>query len=207
MADAHPMERKFNGLFHCLVTTIKQEGIIGLFRGVVPMALSFIPLTYCTFWFYNKLGSLRNRLKAEYEIDFDTPIPLLCLITMVSTTLAYPFDTMKKRLQFFRGDSEKRTIGHELVTGNILDSRFRLLMAGNSINLFRTVPYTLIFALSLDILKELELRRNGIYDIPLRDSFRKRKKTTEEKSLPNLNFIPNQTNTSLRTRTFSDEKE
>jgi len=54
MQDQH---RKYNSLRDCLVLTLRNEGILGFYKGLTPNLLRTIPASVITFYTYELIRS------------------------------------------------------------------------------------------------------------------------------------------------------
>jgi len=96
------MEVKYNGIMDCLMKTIKEQGVRGLYRGCAFQAVGMIPFQGTNFLTYNYLQDLYN---SKYNLENDPSKKLysspICgsLAGMTAVSLAFPFDTVKRRLQ------------------------------------------------------------------------------------------------------------
>lgn len=91
--------KKYNGMFDCLVKTAKSNGFLSLYNGLGPSSVGIVVYRGAQF-------GLQDTIKAfnPYQKDF-TAIGLVSkflvaqLAVSVSGVVAYPFDTMQRRLQ------------------------------------------------------------------------------------------------------------
>ncbi|KYR00575.1 mitochondrial substrate carrier family protein [Tieghemostelium lacteum] len=89
---------RFNGLFHCLTTTIKEEGFLGLYKGATPPMIGMSIINSCMF------GAM-TIIKSKIHTDTTTPIsiPEIMLAGAVTgwvvSLVACPIETVKSKLQ------------------------------------------------------------------------------------------------------------
>mmetsp|Transcript_25528 Transcript_25528/g.28363 ORF Transcript_25528/g.28363 Transcript_25528/m.28363 type:complete len:304 (-) Transcript_25528:154-1065(-) len=91
--------KKYNGMLDCLVKTVKTGGPLSLYNGIGPSSAGIVVYRGAQF-------GLQDTLKAfnPYQKEF-TPVALVSkfcvaqLAVSVSGVVAYPFDTMQRRLQ------------------------------------------------------------------------------------------------------------
>lgn len=91
--------KKYNGMLDCLVKTAKSNGFLSLYNGLGPSSVGIVVYRGAQF-------GLQDTIKAfnPYQKDF-TAIGLVSkflvaqLAVSVSGVVAYPFDTMQRRLQ------------------------------------------------------------------------------------------------------------
>lgn len=91
--------KQFNGMADCLVKTAKNNGFFSLYNGLGPSSVGIVVYRGAQF-------GLQDILKAfnPYQLDF-TPVGLVskfCVAQVAvsfSGVVAYPFDTMQRRLQ------------------------------------------------------------------------------------------------------------
>lgn len=92
-------EKKYNGMWDCLKKTVKNNGASSLYNGIGPSTVGIVVYRGAQF-------GLQDTLKAfnPYQKDF-TAVGLFSKFTVaqiavsVSGVVAYPFDTMQRRLQ------------------------------------------------------------------------------------------------------------
>lgn len=91
--------RQFNGMGDCLVKTVKSGGFLSLYNGIGPSSVGIIVYRGAQF-------GLQDTLKAFNPLQLETtPMALASkfgvaqLAVSVSGVVAYPFDTMQRRLQ------------------------------------------------------------------------------------------------------------
>lgn len=91
--------KKYNSMFDCLVKTVKENGFLSLYNGIGPSTVGIVVYRGAQF-------GLQDTIKAfnPYQKDF-TAIGLVSkfivaqIAVSVSGIVAYPFDTMQRRLQ------------------------------------------------------------------------------------------------------------
>jgi solute carrier family 25 (adenine nucleotide translocator) protein 4/5/6/31 len=91
--------KQFNSMGDCLVKTAKSGGVLSLYNGIGPSSVGIVVYRGAQF-------GLQDILKAfnPYQMDF-TPIGLASKFIVAQTAVsvsgivAYPFDTMQRRLQ------------------------------------------------------------------------------------------------------------
>merc|ERR1719223_2319326 len=91
--------KKYSGMGDCLVKSVKHGGPLALYNGIGPSSVGIVVYRGAQF-------GLQDTIKAfnPYQKDF-TPIGLISkfcvaqLAVSVSGVVAYPFDTMQRRLQ------------------------------------------------------------------------------------------------------------
>lgn len=91
--------KKYNSMLDCLVKTVKSNGVVSLYNGIGPSTVGIVVYRGAQF-------GLQDTIKAfnPYQKDF-TAIGLVSkfivaqIAVSVSGIVAYPFDTMQRRLQ------------------------------------------------------------------------------------------------------------
>lgn len=102
--------KQYNGMLDCLVKTVKNNGFLSLYNGIGPSTAGIIVYRGAQF-------GLQDTIKAfnPYQQDF-TAIGLVSkflvaqLAVSVSGVVAYPFDTMQRRLQIEAGKPAEEQI-------------------------------------------------------------------------------------------------
>jgi solute carrier family 25 (adenine nucleotide translocator) protein 4/5/6/31 len=94
--------RKFNGTFDCLDKIYKAEGFIGLYRGIVVSAVGIFAFRAIYFGGYD---TLKNKLinKDSYFIQ---KWIIAQIVTVSSSTMFYPLDTIRRRIMIETGKNE-----------------------------------------------------------------------------------------------------
>ena len=147
--DAH--EREFNGLIDCCAKIYKKEGIQGLYRG---FGISVVGIfVYRAFYF----GAYDAGKKLYYgsdekarESSFLTRFLFAQVITTTSETLAYPLDTIRRRLMMTSGQSaaERKYTGTLDCGRKILATEgFAGFFKGNLSNFWRSLGSSLVLVL------------------------------------------------------------
>jgi solute carrier family 25 (adenine nucleotide translocator) protein 4/5/6/31 len=92
-------EKKYNGMLDCIKKTIKANGFMSLYNGIGPSSIGIVVYRGAQF-------GLQDILKAfnPYQLDFTavglaSKFAVAQLAVGVSGVIAYPFDTMQRRLQ------------------------------------------------------------------------------------------------------------
>jgi len=153
-------EGAYKGLIHCLTATMKNEGIIGLYRGAWPALGSAIV--------ENSVGITVNRelsrqLKAANGWDLDCRVsPLaevgLGAVTGVFTSLAIcPAEVLKVRQQAV-ADQSTSTIARDLLRSRGISAMFQ----GLGSLILRDVPFNALFYGSYESLCTLAMKSAGL---------------------------------------------
>lgn len=94
----------------CAVTTVKQEGLRGLFRGLMPPVISSAPINSVVFGSY---GFMRKQLSQSEEDVHNLSLGRValagCFAGTVSTFLATPFELVKVKMQSDRNSGVNPT--------------------------------------------------------------------------------------------------
>jgi hypothetical protein len=53
---------KFDGLFNCLYLTVKQEGLVGIYKGFYPSMIKAAVSSGLTFFFYESFSNLFKKV-------------------------------------------------------------------------------------------------------------------------------------------------
>ena len=95
--------RQYSGLVDVYRQTLKSDGIAGLYRGFVISCFGIIVYRGCYFGFYDTLKPMLLGDDAHFALAF-------CLgyaITVASETIAYPIDTIRRRMMMTSGEKVK----------------------------------------------------------------------------------------------------
>jgi len=90
-------DTKYKGIMHTFKTVIKEEGIIGLYKGVLTSALGIAPYVAINFTTYE---NLKNYVR-KYSYDFGVVASLACggVAGATAQTITYPIDLLRRRMQ------------------------------------------------------------------------------------------------------------
>lgn len=111
----------YKSIFHALSSIIRQEGVRGLFRGLVPSVTAIAPNAAIQFGTYN---CLLERYKTFMEVDHPSGHIILMAGTfsgIIAKTCIYPLDLIKKRLQIQDFHTHRTTYGKNINTTGMLD--------------------------------------------------------------------------------------
>jgi len=97
----------FNGIIECFRSTIRDEGIRGIYRGYVPTLLGIVPYTGTMFWSY---GLLKTYFSKDGPLKDWQKILLGAFSGAFSQTISYPLDTIRKRIAVQGRIGEKKKV-------------------------------------------------------------------------------------------------
>jgi len=133
-------DREFKGLIDCIVKCYKAEGLV---RGLYPGFLSSVQgiIIYRAFYFglYDTAKSMVDKpgLLMKYAIAQS--------VAVVSVSMAYPFDTVRRRLMMMSGEGEKMYTGTMDCWKKIVkDEGWKALYKGNATNVMRSIGCALV---------------------------------------------------------------
>ncbi|XP_072339047.1 LOW QUALITY PROTEIN: mitochondrial thiamine pyrophosphate carrier [Scyliorhinus torazame] len=91
----------YKSLWHAVVTMYRKEGPLSFYRGLTPTVLAVFPYAGFQFAFYNIFQSISKWAVTPRQTRMGNIENLLCgsCAGVISKTLTYPFDLLKKRLQ------------------------------------------------------------------------------------------------------------
>eukprot|EP01080_Neovahlkampfia_damariscottae_P010965 gene10965-3673_t len=88
---------KYKGMFDCAKQTIKTEGIRGLYKGILPTALSGTPYIGCQMTFYDLFQHYLVPEDKSYQTFWK--LTSGALAGVCAQTITYPGDTLRRRMQ------------------------------------------------------------------------------------------------------------
>ena len=165
-------------------STVKQEGFLGLYRGIGPTLAGILPYAGLKFYVYQSLKQYYWRQKHMEDAlrpSSHQKLPVTVMLSfgacsgLVAQTLTYPLDVVRRRMQVqglklppsqqqaalsAQSQTVLRSTWHGLVTiGN--QQGLKALFAGLSINYMKVVPSTAIGFTLYDTMKSyLDLPNN-----------------------------------------------
>jgi len=142
---------KYYGIIDCVKTSIKQNGILSLYNGIIISTIGQIPFqgsNFGTYYYLKKKSYINN-----------TELASLCNASvsgLVSVGLTYPFDTIKRKLQL-KGEFGNPVYKHtfDCIKYNIRVFGLKGLYSGFTLCLFRIIPTNGFFFLSLEYLNKI----------------------------------------------------
>lgn len=111
----------YKSIFDALSSIIRNEGLRGLFRGLVPSVAAIAPNAAIQFGTYN---FILERYKSFMEIEKLSRATILIAGTVsgiIAKSCIYPLDLTKKRLQVQEFHTHRTTYGKNIMTTGMLD--------------------------------------------------------------------------------------
>jgi hypothetical protein len=147
---------KYHGIIDAFVTTLKHEGIRGLYKGLGPTILTGSPYVGLQMTFYEEL----NRNSPKFQDKFTNSIVKLfngALAGIVAQTLTYPGDTVRRRMQTdgMLGEKKMYRNSWNCFMQIIRKEGIVTLFAGLNANIVRGIPGAAIQFATYDAMKVL----------------------------------------------------
>jgi len=101
----------FNGIVECVTKTVKEEGVLGLYKGYVPTVLGIIPYTGTMFWSFSYMKE-KYAIKKGKGVTAVETMAIGAIAGAFSQTISYPFDTVRKRISTQSRIGEKKKNYH-----------------------------------------------------------------------------------------------
>lgn len=136
-------DREFKGLFDCIGKCYKADGLI---RGLYPGFLSSVQgiIIYRAIYF----GAYDTAKAMVDKPSFGTKFAIAQTVAAGSVTVAYPFDTVRRRLMMMSGEGEKMYSSTTDCWKKILkDEGAKAFFKGNFTNVLRSVGCALVLVL------------------------------------------------------------
>eukprot|EP00536_Pseudo-nitzschia_multiseries_P010684 jgi/Psemu1/67539/estExt_Genemark1.C_3350014 len=92
-------EKKYNGMFDCLKKTIKNNGFMSLYNGIGPSTVGIVVYRGAQFGLQDILKAFNPYQKDFTAIGLASKFTVAQIAVSISGIVAYPFDTMQRRLQ------------------------------------------------------------------------------------------------------------
>jgi len=144
-------EREFTGIFDCVKKIYTREGIQGLYRGFQPAIIGIFIYRGLYFGMYDTGKAIFFKDK---QVSFFTKFFFAQFIVITSETIAYPTDTVKRRLMMQSGKQEKVYQGWlDCTTKMYQQEGFKAFFTGNLSNVYRSFGSSLVLVL-FDIFQE-----------------------------------------------------
>ncbi|XP_043553343.1 solute carrier family 25 member 47-B isoform X2 [Chiloscyllium plagiosum] len=133
------LKPKYRGPTHCLITVIKEEGILGLYRGITALWLRDIPCFGLYFLVYSVFTEWLTP-QGQHKPDWSAMLLAGGCAGMTYWTLATPMDVMKSRMQM-DGMGQQRYNGVlNCINESFRQEGARVFFKGLSLNCVRAFP-------------------------------------------------------------------
>uniref|UniRef100_A0A0K2TV63 ADP/ATP translocase n=1 Tax=Lepeophtheirus salmonis TaxID=72036 RepID=A0A0K2TV63_LEPSM len=145
-------DREFKGLFDCIGKCYKADGLV---RGLYPGFLSSVQgiIVYRAIYF----GAYDTCKQMIDKPSFGTKFAIAQTVAACSVSIAYPFDTVRRRLMMMSGEGEKMYSGTVDCWKKIVkEEGSRALFKGNFTNVLRSVGCALVLVLYDEIIVVLK---------------------------------------------------
>ncbi|CAN0313271.1 unnamed protein product [Lampetra fluviatilis] len=121
--------RLYRGVLHAVVTMWRGEGLRGFYRGLSPTLAAVFPYAGLQFGFYNVFTRAASSLAARTQRRTGGLQTLVCgaAAGVLSKTLTYPCDLVKKRLQVMGFEQARRHFGEVRAYAGACDCVRRVL--------------------------------------------------------------------------------
>ncbi|PWI68646.1 hypothetical protein PCL_01735 [Purpureocillium lilacinum] len=147
-------QRQFNGILDVYRKTIATDGILGLYRGFMPSISGIIVYRGLYFGSYDSLKPLV--LVGPLQGNFLASFILGWCVTTGASTLAYPFDTIRRRMMMTSGEAVKYKGTLDAARQIIAANGVKSLFNGAGANILRGVASAGVLAI-YDQLQSLAL--------------------------------------------------
>jgi len=92
-------EKKYNGMLDCLKKTIKANGFMSLYNGIGPSSIGIVVYRGAQFGLQDILKAFNPYQKDFTAVGLASKFAVAQVAVATSGIVAYPFDTMQRRLQ------------------------------------------------------------------------------------------------------------
>jgi len=129
--------RQFSGILDVYKQTLKTDGIIGLYRGFMPSVAAAIVYRGLYFGSYDSLkpivlvGPLQGSFVASFLLGW--------VVTTCSSIVAYPLDTIRRRMMMTSGTKVHYKSGLDAATQIVANEGIKGLFKGGGANILRGV--------------------------------------------------------------------
>merc|ERR1712100_474126 len=129
-SDVGGSKKAFNGIMDCIMKTVKQQGVGGLYRGIGPTVAGAFVYRAGQLGLYGQIKGLN-----PWDKDMVGIISSFCAATAARTAVMpfnYPFDTVRRRLML---ESEK-PVESRLYKGGV-DCFFKVMKAEGLVGMYK----------------------------------------------------------------------
>jgi len=153
------MGAKYNGIVDCFRTTVRTEGIAGLYKGIGPTIFSGAPYVGLQMTFFEVFGRFSRSFLGE-EFTQET-FPVLtklstgALAGISAQTITYPGDTIRRRMQTngMKGQKKIYTSSFDCIRKIVASEGYGGFFKGLRVNVIRAIPGAGIQFLAYDTYK------------------------------------------------------
>ena len=149
----------YNGIFHCFSSTLKHEGIRGLYKGLSPTILTGSPYVGLQMSCFEMVRRKAEELGILHDMKTAQSVVCGALAGIIAQTITYPGDTVRKRMQTdgIRG-TEKMYRGMWHCTMSVFKTEGpSAFFAGLAANVIRGIPGAGIQFAAYNFFKDLLL--------------------------------------------------
>ena len=149
---------KYNGILDVFRTTIRTEGVAGLYKGLGPTILTGSPYVGLQMSFY-ELFKRNSPEEIENQVLAQQLYKLSCgaFAGLIAQTITYPGDTVRRRMQTngMNGEPKVYRNSFDCTLKMIRNEGARSLFSGITANLVRCLPGAAIQFWAYDLLKSV----------------------------------------------------
>jgi len=150
--------REFTGLIDVYRKIIKSDGIVGLYRGFGPSIVGIVVYRGFYFGLYDSFKPIV--LVGPLESNFAASFALGWTVTVASSTIAYPLDTVRRRMMMTSGQAVKYSSAVDAFQKIIGAEGVMSLFKGCGANILRAVASAGVLSL-YDTLQNFYKKDNG----------------------------------------------
>ncbi len=154
------MGAQYDGIVHCFTTTIRVEGVRGLYKGLGPTILSGAPYVGLQMTFFEVFGRvIVSTMGKPWTEDHNilTKLSTGSLAGITAQTITYPGDTIRRRMQTngMKGEAKVYSSSMDCLRKIVSKEGVGGLFKGLRVNVIRAIPGAGIQFLAYDTYKKL----------------------------------------------------
>lgn len=147
----HHANREYKGLVDCTLKTVRSEGFGALYRGFSISLQTYFIYRSVYFGLYD---AIRNTINTDKKkLPFYTSFAIAQGVTVLSSYLTYPWDTVRRRMMVKGQLSTSKALS--AAKKIVREEGFRGLYKGALANIFRSAGGALVMALYEEIHKHM----------------------------------------------------
>eukprot|EP01002_Notosolenus_urceolatus_P001494 NODE_1387_length_1440_cov_5.820992_g1154_i0.p1 GENE.NODE_1387_length_1440_cov_5.820992_g1154_i0~~NODE_1387_length_1440_cov_5.820992_g1154_i0.p1 ORF type:complete len:305 (+),score=53.49 NODE_1387_length_1440_cov_5.820992_g1154_i0:118-915(+) len=152
-------QRQFNGIVDVYRKTVRSDGLVGLYRGFNVSCVAIVVYRGLYFGLYDSISPELDEFQLSDGRLFAATLLLGWFVTLTAGCIAYPLDTVRRRMMMTSGEAQKYPSAWACLTKIVHTESSRALFKGIGANVLRSIPGAAVLA-GFDYAKKKGIVRN-----------------------------------------------